>query len=87
MLRKGEALAGIGACVVCHTSQSGTPFAGGRALPTPFGVVYSTNVTPDVETGIGAWSEAAFRRAMREGVSTAGAGICIRPFPTTTSPG
>ena len=72
LLRKGEALAGIGACEVCHTSESGVPFAGGRALPTPFGVIYSTNITPDVETGIGAWSQAAFRRAMREGVDRRG---------------
>ena len=72
VLRKGEALAGIGACVVCHTSHSGASFAGGRALPTPFGVVYSTNITPDAGTGIGAWSEAAFRRAMREGVDRRG---------------
>ena len=72
LARKGEALAGIGACVVCHTSDGGAPFAGGRALPTPFGVVYSTNITPHVGTGIGAWSEAAFRRAMREGVDRRG---------------
>ena len=72
LLRKGEALAGIGACAVCHTSESGAPFAGGRALPTPFGIVYSTNITPDVETGIGAWSKSAFRRAMHEGVDRSG---------------
>ena len=58
----GESLAGIGACEVCHTSQGGAPFAGGRALPTPFGVIYSTNITPDERTGIGGWSESAFRR-------------------------
>ena len=72
LLRKGEALAGIGACAVCHTAQSGAPYAGGRPLPTPFGIVYSTNITPDAGTGIGAWSEAAFRRAMREGVDRSG---------------
>ena len=72
LIRKGEALAGIGACAVCHTSQSGAPFAGGRGLPTPFGTVYSTNITPDVETGIGGWPPAAFRRAMREGVDRHG---------------
>ena len=72
LLRKGEALAGIGACAVCHTSESGAPFAGGRALPTPFGIVYSTNITPDVETGIGTWSKSAFRRAMHEGVDRSG---------------
>ena len=72
LLRHGEALAGIGACEVCHTSESGAPFAGGRALPTPFGTVYSTNITPDVETGVGGWSEEAFRRAMRKGVDRRG---------------
>ena len=72
LLRTGEALAGLGACAVCHTSERGEPFAGGRALPTPFGIVYSTNITPDVETGIGAWSKAAFRRAMHEGVDPRG---------------
>ena len=72
LLRKGEALAGIGACAVCHTSERGEPFAGGRELPTPFGIVYSTNITPDVATGIGAWSPAAFRRAMHEGVDREG---------------
>ena len=72
LLRTGEALAGIGACAVCHTSEGGAPYAGGRALPTPFGTVYSTNITPDVETGIGAWSRAAFRRAMRDGVDRRG---------------
>ena len=72
LVRKGEALAGIGACEVCHTSERGAPFAGGRALPTPFGTVYATNITPDTATGIGAWSKAAFRRAMREGVDRRG---------------
>ena len=72
LLRKGEALAGIGACEVCHTSERGAPYAGGRALPTPFGIVYSTNITPDAATGIGAWSRAAFRRAMHEGVDRRG---------------
>ena len=72
LLRKGEALAGIGACAVCHTAESGQQFAGGLGLQTPFGVVYATNITPDVATGIGDWSEAAFRRAMREGVDRRG---------------
>ena len=68
----GESLAGIGACEICHTSQGGAPFAGGLALPTPFGDVYSTNITPHEQTGVGDWSEAAFRRAMREGVDRNG---------------
>lgn len=72
LVRKGEALAGIGACEVCHTSPGGAPYAGGLELPTPFGVIYSTNITPDVDTGIGSWPESAFRRAMREGVDRNG---------------
>ena len=72
LLQQGEALAGIGACAVCHTADGGAPFAGGLALPTPFGVIYSTNITPDADTGIGRWSEGAFLRAMREGVDRRG---------------
>ncbi len=72
LLREGEALAGIGACAVCHTRAGGEPYAGGLALPTPFGVVYSTNITPDADSGIGNWSEEAFRRAMRQGIDRNG---------------
>jgi nicotinate dehydrogenase subunit B len=64
----GVELAALGNCAVCHTSAEGAPNAGGRALETPFGTIYSTNITPDVETGIGAWSYPAFERAMREGL-------------------
>jgi len=69
---RGAVLAGIGDCVVCHTADGGRPFAGSRALPTPFGVLYSNNLTPDGETGIGHWSAEAFRRAMRDGVARDG---------------
>jgi mono/diheme cytochrome c family protein len=68
LVQHGAELAAIGDCGVCHTAPGGGAFAGGVGLPTPFGTVYSTNITPDAETGIGNWSEAAFRRAMREGV-------------------
>jgi nicotinate dehydrogenase subunit B len=68
----GEALAHLGNCRTCHTAPGGQPFAGGRALRTPFGTIYTTNITPDPETGIGRWSAAAFARAMREGVSRDG---------------
>lgn len=67
-IAKGELLAALGDCAVCHTQAGGTINAGGRAIETPFGVIYSTNITPDVETGIGAWSYPAFERAMREGI-------------------
>jgi mono/diheme cytochrome c family protein len=72
LVAKGEALAGGGYCAACHTAKSGQTFAGGYAMATPFGVIYSTNITPDPETGIGAWSEVAFARAMHEGVSRDG---------------
>jgi mono/diheme cytochrome c family protein len=72
LVAKGEALAGGGYCAACHTAKGGQTFAGGYAMATPFGVIYSTNITSDPETGIGAWSEAAFRRAMHEGVSRDG---------------
>ena len=67
-ITRGQQLAALGDCAVCHTSANGVLNAGGRPLPTPFGTIYSTNITPDVETGIGAWSYPAFERAMREGI-------------------
>jgi len=71
-LERGRQLAALGDCVVCHTAPGGIANAGGRAMDTPFGRVVTTNLTPDAETGIGAWSFAAFQRAMREGVSRDG---------------
>jgi len=67
-IARGAQLAALGNCAVCHTADSGIANAGGRPLETPFGVIYSTNITPDVETGIGGWSYPAFVRAMREGI-------------------
>ena len=72
LVRKGAELAAIGNCTVCHTVPGGKAYAGSRAVPTPFGTIYSTNITPDAETGIGRWSEEAFRRALREGVDRQG---------------
>jgi mono/diheme cytochrome c family protein len=69
---RGGELAAIGNCSDCHTRDVGVPYAGGRALPTPFGTIYASNLTPDLATGIGAWSEEAFRRAMHEGVDREG---------------
>jgi len=71
-IERGQRVAAVGTCAACHTVDPARPFAGGRKLDTPFGTVYSTNITPDVRTGIGAWSEAAFTRALREGVSRDG---------------
>ena len=72
LVQRGAALAAIGNCNICHTRDGGAPYAGGRPIPTPFGTVFSSNITPDPETGIGGWTPAAFTRAMREGVSRDG---------------
>ncbi len=72
LVAKGEALAGGGYCAECHTVKGGRKFAGGYPMATPFGLLYSTNITPDPQTGIGTWSEAAFARAMHEGVARDG---------------
>ena len=72
LILHGEALAAIGNCDSCHTAEGGARLAGGRGIPTPFGTVYSTNITPDRESGLGFWSMEAFQRAMREGISRDG---------------
>ena len=72
LVKRGRALAATGNCSDCHTMRGGKAFAGGLPVPTPFGIIYSSNITPDVETGIGRWPEAAFRRAMRSGVDRDG---------------
>jgi len=69
---RGRALATAGDCVACHTADKGKPFAGGRPIETPFGVIYSPNITPDRDTGIGGWSDEQFYRAMHEGVGPSG---------------
>jgi mono/diheme cytochrome c family protein len=72
LVERGRYLAVAGDCVSCHTRPNGLPFSGGRALNTPFGVIYSANITPDAGTGIGNWSEAQFARALREGIGADG---------------
>jgi len=72
LIAKGEQLATLGNCRFCHTVPGGQDLAGGRPLQTPFGIIYTTNITPDRETGLGLWSEAAFTRAMREGIDRQG---------------
>src|SRR6202158_4599525 len=69
---RGRDLAAIGNCSTCHTTRGGRDFAGGLPVPTPFGTIYSSNITPDADTGIGRWPEDAFRRAMRSGVDRDG---------------
>jgi mono/diheme cytochrome c family protein len=68
VVARGRYLARAGNCVSCHTSAGGQAFAGGLAFQTPFGKLYSTNITPDPETGIGKWTVEEFGRALREGV-------------------
>jgi mono/diheme cytochrome c family protein len=72
-IMRGATLAKIGDCAVCHTADGGRPLAGGRALATPFGTLFSTNITPDPNNGIGRWPLSAFVRAMRDGVRRDGA--------------
>jgi mono/diheme cytochrome c family protein len=72
VIAKGAKLAAVGDCAVCHTAPGGRPYAGNRPIPTPFGTIYSTNITPAPGNGIGHWSEASFRRAMRRGISRDG---------------
>lgn len=72
LVSRGAQLAAIGNCVVCHTAPLGRPYAGGYPMHTQFGTIHGTNITPDAETGIGRWSQAAFTRAMREGVDRQG---------------
>jgi mono/diheme cytochrome c family protein len=72
IITKGEYLARAGDCVACHTTPGGREFAGGRAMPTPFGNLYVPNITPDEETGIGTWSAEEFYRMMHTGVSRDG---------------
>ncbi|MEN8518100.1 cytochrome c, partial [Burkholderia sp. RS02] len=81
-LERGRQVALAGDCAVCHTAPGGATNAGGLALDTPFGTIYTTNLTPDPETGIGTWSYPAFARAMREGVSRDGTHL-YPAFPYT----
>jgi mono/diheme cytochrome c family protein len=71
-LARGAYLAKLGNCMACHTDRGGAPWAGGRAIDTPFGVVYATNLTPHPEHGLGAWSADDFWRALHHGRSRDG---------------
>jgi mono/diheme cytochrome c family protein len=85
-VRRGEYLVHAGGCVSCHTAPGGLPFAGGRALRTPFGTFYTPNITPDAETGIGRWTDAQFLRALREGRRPDGASYFpVFPYPSFTN--
>jgi len=71
-ISQGAYLARAGNCGACHTARGGAPFAGGSGINTPFGTVYSTNLTPDPATGIGKWTADEFWRAMHNGRSRDG---------------
>ncbi|AZG71683.1 cytochrome c [Shewanella livingstonensis] len=72
VIEQGKILAAAGYCSTCHTPPGGSAYAGNYEMHSEFGTIYSSNITPDVETGIGSWSEVAFARAMRTGVSRDG---------------
>src|ERR1700731_3534432 len=67
VVARGEYLAQAGDCVACHTAPGGKLFAGGRAMPTPFGTLYTSNVTPDADTGIGKWTADQFYSTLHAG--------------------
>src|ERR1700730_9959776 len=69
LVAKRKYPAQAGDCVACHTAPGGTLFAGGRAMPTPFGTLYTSNVTPDRDTGIGKWTADQFYSMMHTGRS------------------
>ncbi|MET0231117.1 MAG: cytochrome c [Rhodanobacteraceae bacterium] len=79
-LARGEYLVRLGDCAACHTTRGGVPFAGGVAFRTGYGTIYSTNITPDREHGIGDWSPDEFAHAMRHGVSRQGPLFPVFPY-------
>ena len=78
----GRYLAQVGDCVACHTMPGAAEYSGGRAIATPFGTVYSTNLTPDPDTGLGRWSADDFWQALHEGRSKR-LGLLYPAFPYT----
>ena len=73
LVKRGEYLTRAADCLVCHTVPDGKPYAGGLAFPLPFGTLYSTNITPDKETGIGNYSDRDFLNAVQHGIRRDGA--------------
>ncbi|MDH6232173.1 mono/diheme cytochrome c family protein [Mesorhizobium soli] len=72
LAKRGAYVAVAADCYACHTAKDGAPWAGGFAFETPFGTIYSTNISPDKEHGIGNWTRAEFHRAMRDGIGKGG---------------
>ncbi|SUB00642.1 Alcohol dehydrogenase cytochrome c subunit precursor [Pannonibacter phragmitetus] len=83
LIERGKYIAYLGDCVACHTEKGGAPMAGGLALETPMGTIWSTNITPDPKTGIGGWTFGEFDRAMRKGVAANGHNLYpAMPYPS-----
>ncbi|MFZ2387601.1 MAG: cytochrome c [Polaromonas sp.] len=83
LIARGAYLARAGNCMTCHTARGGQSYAGGLGIPTPFGTVFTSNLTPDENTGIGSWSSAHFWRAMHNGRSKSGR-LLYPAFPYTS---
>ena len=84
-IARGKALAIAGGCASCHTADPAKPLAGGKRIDTPFGAIYSPNLTPDRDTGLGGWSDDDFRRALRYGVAPDGSRYYPAfPYPNFT---
>jgi mono/diheme cytochrome c family protein len=84
-VRLGAYLARAGNCMACHTARGGPEYAGGRAIATPFGRIYTSNITPDRETGLGSWTSNDFWRAMHNGRSKDGSFLYPAfPYPNYT---
>ncbi len=81
---RGEYLTKLSDCIACHTEhgagKTGKPFAGGFSIKTPFGTIYSTNITPDRKTGIGAWTFRQFDNAVRYGKGSQGYLFAAMPY-------
>jgi mono/diheme cytochrome c family protein len=85
LIRRGRYLTIAGDCASCHTSRNGRPFQGGLGLQTPFGIIYSANLTSDRENGIGAWTPEQFFRALHDGVAPGGKHLYpALPYPHFT---
>jgi mono/diheme cytochrome c family protein len=85
IIARGKALTIAADCASCHTADPSKPFAGGKRIDTPFGGIYSPNLTPDRDTGLGAWSDDDFRRALRDGVAPDGSRYYPAfPYPNFT---
>ncbi len=83
LIARGAYLARAGNCMTCHTARGGASYAGGLGMATPFGTVFTSNLTPDANTGIGSWSPAHFWRALHNGRSKSGR-LLYPAFPYTS---